>query len=367
VISLYRKYEKKINELEESNNQRDINKLQKYKRECSSRAREEVRKDIEKELNESSRHDEIVGKIGSIFLDEQIIEKTGYRLQTYEPLYEVTVNESGHSIADLLIYNDEKNIAIILEVKTGSLSGAFGEIKDIKQTVYNKSDRLKRIIGDDYPQTNCEFPLVIDQENVRGTLSNHVKNSHNEEVPLLIYDSNTLRLHETWSLLDENLEKKLKEGISTEGGSSTTITPNSHIFHILHHVLLEIFRKNLLKNKNNPKNFTKKEFKETFYDLVTIEGFEEESRFGRALYYRTEQILEEGFEYKIIKNREDREGGLRIYVRGKRDYEKLIDNIKKKWINEYIDNNWEKRAEKNALLKFENEKGKESKKIEDYY
>ncbi len=357
-----RKYSNKVKELQENNDQKGLSKLERYKSDLASDARKEVRRSIEKELNDRSRHDEVVGKIGSIFLDEEITEETGYRLKTYEPLYEVPLEESGHKIADLLIYNPEKNNALFFEVKTGSLSGAFGEMKTIKETVHEKQDRLERILGESYSEATCEFGLVVDQKNVAGTVKDHIEHSHDEGIPLFFYRSNTLRLHETWSLKDEELEKRLKEGITREGGSATTITPNSHEFNILHQTLIEIFRKNLMEGKEEVKNFTKQEFKDVFFDLVTIRAFEEDSPFGRALSRRVEDIIEKGLEYSIIKKRN--ENRFRIYVRGKKDYEKLINNLKRKWINEYVENNWERRAERMAYLKFENKK--KTKKLDDF-
>ncbi len=359
-----RKYENKLNELQDKKNHKGVSRLERYKNDFASSAREDVRQNIQIEINESSRHDEIVGKIGSLFLDDDIIEETGYRLKTYEPLYEVPFKESGHKIGDLLIYNSEKNNALIFEVKTGSLAGAFGEMKNIKQTVYEKQEKLERILGDNYSKATCEFGLIMDKKNISGRIKDHVENSHEQEIPLYLYQSNTLFLHDTWTLGDKNLEKKLKEGISKDEGSSSTITPNSHEFNILHNTLIEIFRKNLIADKEKSKNFSKEEFRNTFFDLVTITQFQENSDFGKALKRRVDEIIKKGLEYNIIKK--NNKNRYKIYVRGKKDYQKLISNIKRKWINEYVEKNWEKRAERKAYLKFESENRDEKKTLEDY-
>ncbi|MFW6173523.1 MAG: hypothetical protein ACOC5T_07255 [Elusimicrobiota bacterium] len=359
-----RKYDNKVTELQNKNNQKGLSKLERYKNDLASNARKEVRQSVKKELNQKSRHDEVVGKIGTLFLDDEIINETGYRLKTYEPLYEVPLKESGYKIADLLIYNSEKNNAFIFEVKTGSLSGAFSEMESIKQTLHEKQDKLERIIGDNYSEATYEFGLIIDQKNISGTIKDHVENSHEQNVTLYLYQSNTLHLHGTWTISDKDFEKQLKQGIYKDEGSSSTITPNSHEFNILHNTLIEIFRKNLIADKNKPKIFSKKEFEEAFFELVTITQFQEDSDFGKALKRRVENILEEGLEFNIIKERS--ENKYKIYVQGKKDYQKLISNIRRKWINEYVEKNWEKRAERNAYLKFENEKREETKTLDDY-
>ncbi|MFW6196959.1 MAG: hypothetical protein ACOC5D_06470 [Thermoplasmatota archaeon] len=360
---MHRRYDGKLKELQKKKDNKRISKLEKYKSESAEVARSDLRKEIKKDLSDRSRHDEIVGKIGSMFLEEEIIEKTGYRLKTYEPLYEVPLEKSGQRIGDVLLHNESKNNALILEVKTGSLSGAFGEIKQIKKTVGENKDRLERIIGKNYSDVICDYGLVIDEKNLTGTLKDHIESANKEGIPLLTYRSDKLKLHDVSALKDEELEKELKQGIRTEMGSSTTITPNSHDFHILHNTLLETFKTNMIDEKDDPKEFSKEEFKETFFGLVTIRDFQEDTRFGKALNRRIEDVLEKGIEYGIIREIGEKE--YKIYVRGKKDYEKLIDNLERKWINEYVERNWEKRAEDYAYKKFMN-KDEEAPSLDDF-
>jgi len=315
-----------------------------YNEELKGSAVEEARKEIETQLEEHMEHDRLVGKIAFLFTEgEEIANKSSWRFITFDPLCEL-----GKSNADILIFNFNKKIALIIEVKTGNKE-QISSIKKAKEVIDNNIDYLEKFIGSEVEE--IKYMLVVNSFAKAIKLK---KGCNDNGFALGYVEDNKLKIHSGFLT-----PFKEKYGIPGEiplvMGDSIYVMLGSHDFHILSNTLVEIARKKLKEAKGSnedikTKEFTMEEFIETFKQLAYISRVTPGSRYERYINKRVGGIIEEGLRSGLIKKTD--ENVYRIYSHAAVSIGKIEKTIEKKYVDYYIETHKKKIAEENARIKY---------------
>lgn len=113
----------------------------------------QVRTRIERGIREARRHDNLLESTISVFLpDGTVHTETGWKFRGAEPLSELNVPN-----ADLIIGNENRNLALIAECKSGlSRPGqALTQLYDAADAVREYRDELEENIGMEFDAFEC--------------------------------------------------------------------------------------------------------------------------------------------------------------------------------------------------------------------
>lgn len=196
-----------------------------------------IEKRFEEAIETSQNHDDLVDSTITAFGPRsEIYSDTGWKLLGVEPLYEV---DPAIRNPDILIGNDESDILVMVECKTG-LSGTQGVLNQIREQAEILLDR------DDYvaQKTGCEFTRIERVLCVPGkkadTAIRAIEQEEEEQNPdhpiflwkLFRFGDETLQLHtnfttrtETESTHKSELSRKLRQGDGVQLATAPALTP----------------------------------------------------------------------------------------------------------------------------------------------
>ena len=166
----------------------------------------------------------------------------------------------------------------------------------------------------------------------------------------------------------ERLDSVLSQGVPLFVGDSVYIMLGSHDFHIISNTLIEIIRSRLRESimsedKLKVKEFTKKEFRETFQSLAFISSVESNSLYDRYINGKVDGLIREGIRSGLIVECGD-EKTYRIYSQATISMGKIGKTMERKYIQYYIDRNKIKIAEDNAISRFDQKYGEKQMKLD---
>ena len=214
---------------------------------------DEFRVRIERGIREARSHDNLLESAISVFLPQGTVHsETGWKFLGAEPLSELNVPN-----ADLIIGNEERNLAVIVECKSGlSRPGkALTQLYDAADAVREHQDRLEENIGMGIADFECAI-CVSSTDDVRITreIEDHERRGLARErvfVWRLHYLENGEQLDlftriETRSsgeeAHDNQLAQVLRGGvdITKDEHATPSFFPSSHLYRVMEEVFSTI-------------------------------------------------------------------------------------------------------------------------------
>ncbi|MCK5291412.1 MAG: hypothetical protein KAR39_05310 [Thermoplasmata archaeon] len=325
--------------------------VKKYKREgLRGSATDEATERIETDLDRQSRHDRIVGKIALLFTEgEEAASNTKCQFVTYDPLVELM-----QSNADLLIFEPEKEIALVIEVKTNA--NPISDLKKSREVVESNREYLESIVKSQV--IDVKYILVVDSF-VRAI---DLKRGCTQNAFALGYiEGNEFKLHDGCPTNLERVDLILSRGVQLFMGDSVYVMLNSHHFHILSNTLIEICRGKLREagksgEETEVKVFTRGEFRETFQRLASISSVEHGSAYEKCIEGRLKKVIEEGLQSGVIMKTKEKDT-YRIYSQATTSLVKILETMERKYIHNYVERTKEKIAEDNARSRYDQKYG----------
>jgi hypothetical protein len=334
-----------------SKQRREVEKW--YREQLNGPAVEEARVKIESWLSIHTEHDRLVGKIALLFIENgEIANKTNCQFITFDPLCEL-----GGSNADILIFEPEEKIVLIIEVKIGDRN-PISDLKHSKKGIDDNLEYLQKIVNSKVKEV---IYILVVRDFVRAT---ELKNDCNDNAFALGYvEKNVFKLHSGSMTKLKKLDSILSNGSSLLTGDSIYVMLSSHLFHILSNTLVEIIREKLKNSKMSgtsieAKEFTRGEFREAFQRLAYISSVEQGSDYEKYIGGRVESIIHEGLQSGLIVelNKENR---YRIYSQATISIGKIGKTMEKKYIDYYIEKHKKKIAEENTISRHNQKYGRQ--------
>lgn len=230
---------------------------------------DDCKKSIKDEITRDQLHSMLVNMCAYAFSESGPLIETGYHFVTVEPLYRFR-GEKGNKIFDLVLYNREQKIAILIECKS-SISDSAEVLRalndQITNTQFHRKDLEEEIGGeiDSIEYVICSIPQDVEEV---------AKVMRDEPVCLWSVDlfAFTLKLYnpsaskdsgETSRLIKQrqlHRDPKLREPLYSKTESQGQIdgyhvTPSSHIGRILSRVIIRVIQKILPSTSAQERKF----------------------------------------------------------------------------------------------------------------
>lgn len=255
----------------------------------------QVRTRIERGIREARRHDNLLESTISVFLpDGTVHTETGWKFRGAEPLSELNVPN-----ADLIIGNENRNLALIAECKSGlSRPGqALTQLYDAADAVREYRDELEENIGMEFDAFECAICVSsTDDIRIAREIEDQERDSDARE-RVFIWRLHYLEEGEQLDLFtridtrspgnethDNQLAQVLRGGVDITKHEQATPSffPSSHLYRVME----EVFSTILTKREANGgplRHFSGEEVLDILTDQRHLPHYDAE-QIGRRMY-----------------------------------------------------------------------------------
>jgi len=315
------------------------------------------------DLESDKKHQTLIKLCAKAFAQTELSESSGYEFYFAEPLLEQGPEKKGNHSFDLFLYNEKENRAIFIECKS-SISDSkkiLKEVEDSRDLILKKIDYLSDIVGTTLDPGRIEYVLCIfDRDSTKITMSHQSQSKKNKPK----YDTNLIKLwiykprtqivqlylhhsHNNQALTDLLLKGFGEEKLKRQFEIPYCIT--THPFRIIKLAIIsDCYLKNLYNDEcDDPKIIEISEIFDTLMRNISL-GVSLDLKKSMVKEKLT-RVLRYGIKYQLFKKIQGNQ--IRLTCRGTK-IKIVIENIQNKFIENWIDEKTEKKAEKLVLEEF---------------